>query len=86
MPSEKRFLIYAKEQGSDRFKIAPVGVFGHVIMLLNMGLFFVGIFNLFEQWSFVSQTVAIVALILALAFWCYSLIFLTDYGIGRDDD
>ena len=85
MKKPERFVLYRKEYGTNRFRVNPAGALGFLAFFSNLALFFIGIFNLVGVWDFLSKMPALIALVFALAFYVYSLIFLTDYSNPNDE-
>lgn len=77
MKNGKRFVIYRRELPS---RIAPANFPGLLIFLLNLGAFFVGLFNFIGIWDFVPDVPAAIIAAISIGFFVYSIIFLTDYS------
>ncbi|MGB3626717.1 MAG: hypothetical protein WA989_12860 [Henriciella sp.] len=80
MARRRKFIIYRMNRRAGGIRIAPGSYLGLAIFLVNLGAFFVGLFNAIGVWNFLAQTPAIVLLVLSLGFYAYSLVKLTDYS------
>ena len=84
MSHKPLFILYQKEFATHRFRIAPVNGLGSLVFLLNLGGMLFGLFEMLGMNSHIPQWLGGVIFFANIAFFIFSLVFLTDYSRPGD--
>lgn len=84
MAKRRKFTIYRSYPKPGGFTMVPANLVGFLIFLLNLGVFCLGVVNVNGDFHFLSESQAIVLIVLSVGFFFWSLYFCTEY-VGHDD-